>query len=293
MTEPVMESAIDASRPFVHDLSPAQLRSHQAETAARLGLETVFHDALQDGTPAPELVVIPPGVFEMGATDEERGFGEQMQRHVSIDRTFALGRNCVTAVEFERFVQATGFYWADHLIRTEGRQPVTNIDRREAQAYLDWLGVETGHRYRLPTEAEWEYACRAGSATKYCFGDDLGCGEANTGSFRLEGRGSQGWRRFLPFCAPLSQAIDVGCYPANLWGLHDMHGNVWEFTADAWVGPIDALHSAKLGKEGLWYVTKGGSWFESAWQSRSAARKPRWINELDMNLGFRVVREIQ
>lgn len=279
-------------RPCVHDLSPSQLKAYQAETANSLGLESAFHDVLADGSPAPEMVVIPPGEFDMGASEEERGFGEQMRRHVSLDRPFALGRYCVTADEFERFVRATGFPWADHLIRTEGRQPVTNIDRRDAQAYLDWLSKETGHRYRLPTEAEWEYAARAGSATRYCFGDELGCSEANTGSFRLEGRSPQGWRRFLPFCAPLNQAIDVGCYPANLWGLHDMHGNVWEFTADAWTGPIDALHSARPGQEGLWFVTKGGSWFESSWHARSAARKPRRVNELDMNLGIRVAREI-
>ncbi|MCP5279765.1 MAG: formylglycine-generating enzyme family protein [Thiobacillus sp.] len=278
-------------KPYVHELSPARLRAHQAEVAAILGLETAFRDTLADGSPGPELVIVPPGVFDMGAVDDERGFGEQPRRHVTIDAPFALGRFCVTAEEFHAFAKATGFSWSDHLIRTEGRQPVTNIDRAQAQAYLDWLGTEAGHRYRLPTEAEWEYACRAGSATRYCFGDELGCGEANTGSFRLEGRSSQGWRRFLPFCAPLYQAIDVGCYPANLWGLHDMHGNVWEFTSDAWVGPIDALHSAKPGRDGLWFVTKGGSWFESAWQARSAARKPRRINELDMNLGFRVLRE--
>ncbi len=280
-------------RPYVHDLSPAQLRALQAETAAGLGLAPNFHDVLGDGSPGPEMAVIPPGVFDMGAADDERGFGEQARRHVGIDRPFALGRYCVTAGEFERYAQATGFHWAEHLMRGEGRQPVTNIDRVQAKSYLDWLGAETGQRYRLPTEAEWEYACRAGSATRYCFGDELGCGEANTGSFRLEGRGTQGWRRFLPFCAPMSQAIDVGCYPANLWGLHDMHGNVWEFTADAWIGPIDPLHSAKLDQEGLWYVTKGGSWFESAWQSRSASRKPRRVNELDTNLGFRALREIQ
>lgn len=278
--------------PWVHDLSPARLRAHQAGTAAGLGMEPLFRDTLADGSPGPELVVVPPGMFEMGAADQERGFGELPRRRVSLDTPFALGRYCVTAVEFEAFAQATGFQWADHLIRTEGRQPVTNIDRAQALAYLDWLGSETGHRYRLPTEAEWEYACRAGSATRYCFGGELGCGEANTGSFRLEGRNSQGWRRFLPFCAPLSQAIDVGCYPANLWGLHDMHGNVWEFTDDAWVGPIDPLHSARPGQDGIWHVTKGGSWFESAWQARSAARKPRRVNELDMNLGFRVLREI-
>jgi formylglycine-generating enzyme required for sulfatase activity len=286
MMSPVLD------RPYVHDLSPAQLRAHQARTAADLGLAPHFHDTLGDTSPGPEMVVIPPGVFDMGATDEERGFGELPRRHVCIDTPFALGRFCVTAEEFDRYAQATGLRWAEHLIRSEGRQPVTNIDRSQAQAYLEWLGGETGQRYRLPTEAEWEYACRAGSATRYCFGDELGCAEANTGSFRLEGRGIHGWRRFLPFCAPLSQAIDVGCYPANLWGLHDMHGNVWEFTADTWIGPIDPLHSAKLGQEGLWYVTKGGSWFESAWQSRSAARKPRRINELDTNLGFRALREI-
>jgi formylglycine-generating enzyme required for sulfatase activity len=285
--------ALVLDRPYVHDLAPAQLRAQQAETAASLGLETRFRDVLAEGSPAPEMVVIPPGVFAMGAPDEERGFGEQPRRHVGIDRPFAMGRYCVTASEFEHFAQATGFLWTDHLIRSEGRQPVTNLDRNQALAYLDWLSTETGQHYRLPTEAEWEFAARAGSATRYCFGDALGCGEANTGSFRLEGRNPQGWRRFLPFCAPLGQTIEVGCYPANLWGLHDMHGNVWEFTADVWVGPIDPLHSAQSSGESLWFVAKGGSWFDSAWQARSAARKPRRVNELDMNLGFRAVREIQ
>ena len=278
-------------RPYVHELTPAQLRGHQAEAASSLGIDPLFRDRLADGSPGPELVLIPPGVFDMGAGDEEPGFGELHRRHVTVDHPYALGRFCVTADEFERFSLATDFYWADHLVRTEGRQPVTNIDRAQAQAYLDWLSAETGQRYRLPTEAEWEYACRAGAAAPYCFGDELGCGEANTGSFRLEGRSSQGWRRFLPFCAPVNQAIDVGCYPANLWGLHDMHGNVWEFTSDSWVGPIDPLHAAKPGRDGVWFVTKGGSWFESAWQARSAARKPRRVNELDVNLGFRVLRE--
>ncbi|MEW5770092.1 MAG: formylglycine-generating enzyme family protein [Pseudomonadota bacterium] len=287
-----MNTLTDATHPFVHDLAPARLRALQVEAAARLDLDAHFHDTLLDGTAGPELAVIPAGVFEMGATEEELGFGEQSRRHTVIERPFAIGRYCVTAEEFERFATASGWRWADHLVRTEGRQPVTNIARIDAQAYLDWLCQQTGRRYRLPSEAEWEYAARAGSGTLYCFGDDLGCGEGNTGSFRLEGRNTRGWRRFLPFCAPSNQAIDVGCYPANVWGLFDMHGNVWEFTSDPWVGPTDPLRKNKVAEPGAWFITKGGSWFESAWEARAAARKPRRVNELDVNLGLRVLREI-
>ena len=287
-----MNLAADTDQPYVHDLTPAQLVALQANAAARLDCGIAFHDALDDGTRGPELRLIPAGVFEMGAKPEDRGFGEQLPRRVEIDRPFALGRFCVTAEEFGVFARETGFVWTDHLVLAEGRRPVTNINRDEANAYLAWLSEKSGHRYRLPGEAEWEYAARAGSATRYCFGDTLGCVEANTGSFQISGRGVQGWRRFLPFCAPMQQTVDVGLYPANLWGLHDMHGTIWEFTADPWVGPVDARISAGAVKPGQWFVTKGGSWFESAWHSRSAARKPRMWNELDVNLGFRVLREI-
>ncbi|MDP2788332.1 MAG: SUMF1/EgtB/PvdO family nonheme iron enzyme [Pseudomonadota bacterium] len=282
-----MNAANDA--PFVHDLSPAQLRAWQENSARQAGLSLFFQDAMQDGNPGPELAIIPAGVFTLGNAEAERGFGELAPRHVAIERAFAIGRYCVTADEFQRYADSTGHLWPDHLVRTEARQPVTNVSRLDAAAYLAWLAEQSGHTYRLPSEAEWEYAARAGSASRYCFGDDLGCSEANTGSFQVVGRSVAGWRRFLPFCAPMQQAIDVGLYPANLWGLHDMHGNVWEFTSDLWEGQADPNSPGKTGK---WYVTKGGSWFESAWQARSCARKPRWFDELDVNLGFRVVRGI-
>jgi formylglycine-generating enzyme required for sulfatase activity len=274
---------------FVHDLSPAQLRALQEEAAQQTQTGTHFRDPLADGSAGPELSLIPAGIFSMGNTAAQREFGELAAHPVRIDPPFALGRYCVTADEFQRYAAASGHFWPDHLVRTEGRQPVTNINRTNAIAYLEWLSEQTGHTYRLPSEAEWEYAARAGSVRRYCFGDELGCSEANTGSFQIVGRSVQGWRRFLPFCAPMNQTIDVGLYPANLWGLHDMHGNVWEFTSDLWEGPADP-HSP--GKSGKWYVTKGGSWFESAWSARSCARKPRWFDELDVNLGFRVLREI-
>lgn len=287
-----MNQTADSTHPFVHDLTPAQLRGLQQQAAHRAGLADMFCDTLRNGRPGPELAVIPAGAFEMGAGTANRDFGDLPQRHARVERPFALGRYCVTAQEFEIFAQDTGHYWAEHLVRAEGRHPAINISRGDATAYLAWLSEQTGQRYRLPSEAEWEYAARAGSATHYCFGNELGCSEANTGSFQLASRSSHGWRRFLPFCAPLNQAVEVGFYPANLWGLFDVHGNVWEFTSDPWVGPIDALHSAGTGRDGKWFVTKGGSWFESVWQARSAARKPRMWDELDVNLGFRVLREI-
>jgi formylglycine-generating enzyme required for sulfatase activity len=284
-----MNAPNDLRPPFVDDLGPSQLRALQEHDAQQAGLTVFFQDAMPGGSIGPELAAIPAGVFTLGNPETNRGFGELAPRHVPIDRTFAIGRYCVTADEFQRYADACGHCWPDHLVRTEARQPVTNVSRADAWAYLAWLSKQSGHTYRLPTEAEWEYAARAGSASRYCFGNELGCSEANTGSFQIIGRSVAGWRRFLPFCAPMNQALDVGMYPANIWGLHDMHGNVWEFTSDLWEGPADPNSPGKTGK---WYVTKGGSWFESAWQARSAARKPRWFDELDVNLGFRVVREI-
>jgi formylglycine-generating enzyme required for sulfatase activity len=284
-----MNAPNDLHAPFVHDLSPAQLRALQENSARQSGLPSFFQDAMRDGGQGPEMAIIPAGVFTLGNPDADRGFGELVPRHVTIERAFAIGRYCITADEFQHYTDARGHSWPDHLVRTEARQPVTNVSRADAATYLDWLSEQSGHTYRLPSEAEWEYAARAGSARRYCFGDDLGCSEANTGSFQIVGRSVAGWRRFLPFCAPMNQALDVGLYPANIWGLHDMHGNVWEFTTDHWEGQADPNSPGKTGK---WYVTKGGSWFESAWQARSAARKPRWFDELDVNLGFRAVREL-
>lgn len=284
-----MNTPLDRLPPCVHDLTPAQLRALQENQTSERQLTTPFHDTLKAGGIGPELVLVPAGSYTQGNPDADRAFGEQTPLEVTLPQPFALGRYCVTATEFQIYAEACGHFWLDHLARTEGRQPVTNVNRADVTKYLAWLSEQSGQTYRLPTEAEWEYAARAGSTTRYCFGDDLGCSEANTGSFQIIGRSMQGWRRFLPFCAPMNQTIDVGLYPANLWGLHDMHGNVWEFTSDLWQGPADRNSPGKLGK---WYVTKGGSWFESAWHSRSAARKPRWFDELDVNLGFRVLREI-
>lgn len=276
---------------FIHDLTPAGLRQLQSEAARAADVAVFFHDRLADGAAGPELAVIPAGVAELGVPESERRFGDLARRNHVIADAFAIGRHAVTADDFEHFTRATGFHWRADLIRAEGRLPVINLSHALACAYLDWLSQQTGRRYRLPSEIEWEYAARAGSAADYCFGNRLTCGDANIQTFQATGSAVQGWRRFLPFCAPLNRSVEVGTYPANIWGLHEVHGNVWEFTLDAWTGPIlPGRPSPKRPQD--WIVVKGGSWFEGLVSARAGARQARMRDEIDINMGLRVLREL-
>jgi formylglycine-generating enzyme required for sulfatase activity len=274
------------------DLTPAQLRQFQADAAQAGGVEPFFRDRLSHGGEGPEMAVIPPGRCQLGAPEASRRFGDLPRNEVAFDRAFAIGRHAITAEEFEAFAQASGFYWRSDLIRAEGRQPVMNISQGQAELYLDWLSAQSGARYRLPTENEWEYAARSGSLGDYCFGDRLTCGDANIQTFQATGSAVKGWRRFLPFCAPMNRAVEVATYPANIWGLYEVHGNVWEFTADTWFGPLSPRAEDPQNRGNAWIVVKGGSWFEGLAYARAAARQPRLRNEIDVNMGFRVVREL-
>lgn len=278
--------------PWVHDLTSAELRRLQEAAAQAAGLPRFFRDTLRDGSEGPELAVIPAGRFHMGAAEGERRFGELARQPAEVARPYAIGRYTITAAEFDRYVQANRLVWPDHLLQSEGRQPVINITVQDAIAYLAWLSEQTGACYRLPSELEWEYAARAGSATDYCFGERLSCGEANTAAILGSGQALSGWRSWLPFCVPLHRVGEVGSYPANVWGLHEVHGNVWEFTSDVWQGPLDAANTQPAAGS-RWIVTKGGSWFEGMQEARFAARRPRMVNEMDTNLGLRVVRELE
>jgi formylglycine-generating enzyme required for sulfatase activity len=281
----------DAHLEATHDLTPARLRRLQAEAAARADVAPFFSDALDCGGHGPELAVIPPGRGLLGAPEEECRFAERPRREERFERAYAIGRHAVTADEFEAYARATGFLWRSDLIRAEGRQPVMNIAPWQAQHYLDWLSARTGRRYRLPDENEWEYAARAGSPGAYCFGERLTCGDANIQTFQASGAAVVGWRRFLPFCAPMNRAVDVGTYPANIWGLYEVHGNVWEITAEPWIGPTQPRRAPPKRPQD-WLVVKGGSWFEGLASARAAARQPRMRNEIDINMGFRVLREL-
>ena len=162
--------------------------------------------------------MIPAGEFMMGSTeDEEGGHEDEQPRHrVTIGRRFAIGRYPVTFAEYDRFCEAMGREKPNDQGWGRERRPVINVSWQDAQAYIAWLSQETGRTYRLPSEAEWEYACRAGTTSRYTFGDAITSDDANYADLAL-GRTSE-----------------VGAYPANEWGLHDMHGNVWEWVEDDW-----------------------------------------------------------
>ena len=288
---------VNERRPFLPDLSESERQQLQRETAHALRLEPIFRDRLSVDSEGPELAVLPAGVFDMGSHPEEFGHRreEGPSHYQQIAQPFAIGIYPLTAEEFLAFERATAWRWRSDLITSEGRHPVINIRHGEAEAYCAWLSEQTGQHYRLPSEAEWEYACRAGSCTPFAFGDSVSCREVHfKAAFPYEEARDK--RRFyLPKCAPIAKTMPVGSYKANVWGLHDMHGNVWEMTGSNWSNSYTHLprrHPAPAARRNKWIVVRGGSWFDAAVYARSAARRPRLRDELDVNLGFRVVREL-
>ena len=162
-----------------------------------------------------------------------------------------------------------------------GNRPVINVSWNDMQLYVKWLSERTGRTYRLPTEAEWEYAARAGTATKYSWGNDIGRNLAN-----CNGCGSQ-W--------DVNRTAPVGSFPANAFGLHDMHGNVWERVLDCWNGsyrgaPADgsAWLSGRCGQR----VLRGGSWLNYSGDLRSANRHWNGPGYRSSGSGFRVARTL-
>ncbi len=294
-SQPAQPVSSSASR-FIPGRENQLLLEAQQETAEQFSTPVYFSDTLSCGGHGPELAVIPAGHFEMGAAPDEHDHRkeETPQHYVRIGHPFAIGRYSVTAEEFERFRQATKWHLRPELIWAQGKKPVINIRISDAQLYLQWLSDESGETYRLPTEAEWEYAARAGTTTPFCFGNDVSCKEVHFDAFSPY-RETHRKKWYLPRCLPTPASIAVGSKPANHWGLHEVHGNVWEFTASPWThSHLNANRdgSADVHNHSPWIVTKGGSWFDGASKARSAARMRRHFDEMDTNLGFRVLREL-
>ncbi len=294
MTESIF---FESQTNYLSELTTEQIINLQHKTSQQLGLTSYFSDPMKIGGNAPEVAIIPAGLFEMGSNKDEFGHykEEYPQHYIQIRKPFAIGRYAITAAEFAKFKQDTEWYQRPELLWAKENEPVMNIRLADMKLYLQWLSKQTGNKYRLPTEVEWEYAARAGTNTAFHFGETVSCKEVHFDSTAPYEEARQKKRWFLPRCIPMSKAIPVGSKPANSWGLHEVHGNVWEYTNSRWKN--SHLNANRDGTDGNtsnspWYVTKGGSWFDPAILSRSAARKKRLDDEMDTNLGFRILREL-
>jgi uncharacterized protein (TIGR02996 family) len=212
-----------------------------------------------------ELALIPPGIFLMGSPKDEpdRGDDEQ-QPEVEITRAFGLGVHPVTVGQFRAFAQETGYRqtrWQNPGFLQEATHPVVCVSWKDAQEFCAWLTeTESGRVYRLPSEAEWEYACRAGAPEAYPFhaGGPLHCLSSTQANF--DANSSYGGAAEGPY---LGRTTPVGSYPPNGWGLYDLHGNVAEWCAD-WYRPAYYKGSPRQDPpgppKGSFRVIWGGSW---------------------------------
>jgi formylglycine-generating enzyme required for sulfatase activity len=266
----------------------------------------------------PDLVAIPAGKFRMGMDpDADMDRKEERPTHdVTITKPFALMTKEVTRDQFAAFAKETsreidaGCHigdggdgkWRDQGtfldpgIEQQGNHPVVCVSPGDAADYADWLSQKTGQPYRLPTEAEWEYAARAGKKTAWPWGNDVG----NTGCKSVNAMDASGHKKF-PINEPMkcddrfATTAPVGSFPANPWGLYDMLGNVWEIVSDCWHDSYDGAPS----DGSAWDtgcgdgVLRGGAWLENPWDTRFAAR---WKNNgggKDTTTGFRLARDFQ
>jgi formylglycine-generating enzyme required for sulfatase activity len=210
----------------IHGWLPERVQALQQQTAQVLGLSVEFCDGLEGGGQGPRMVVIPGGRFLMGSPSDELERRNNERQHEVEVTPFAIGKYVVTFEEYDRFTGATGRKRPDDEGWGRGRRPVVNVDWSDAVAYTQWLSEQTGQRYWLPTEAEWEYACRAGTTTPFYFGETINTDQANYNGNHVYGKGRKGVYR--------QKTVEVGQFPANAWGLHDMHGNVWEWTCSVY-----------------------------------------------------------
>jgi formylglycine-generating enzyme required for sulfatase activity len=239
----------------------------------------------------PEMVRIQAGSFLMGSVkklDLDAENYEFPRHNVTIGRVFEIGKYEVTFEEYDTFALATGIEPPDDEGWGRGRRPVINVSWDDARAYAGWLSEQTGMWFRLPTESEWEYAARAGSETRYLWGDEIGHENANYGKNKCCGGLAQGrdeWR----FTAPIGQ------FDANPFGLFDMHGNVWEWVEDCYTENYNKATkdgSALAFKKCPVRVLRGGAWVNVPRSLRSATRskgKPYLRNYV---VGFRLARSL-
>lgn len=293
--------------------APKATPTPQKQAAPKAAGQQRPGEVFKDCSDCPEMVVVPAGSFEMGSPSFEAGRRENDGPvHRVAVAEFALGRTEITRGQFAAFVTATGYQagdkcwmldggkpeersWRNPGFPQEDSHPVVCVNWNEAGAYAEWLSRKTGKRYRLPSEAEWEYAARAGTSTARFWGEspDQACTYANvmdaTGKSQVPG---VTWEAHN--CNDGSAyTAGVGSYKANPFGLYDMIGNASEWTQDCWnesyngaPGDGSAWTSGDCGRR----VLRGGSWDDGPRNARSAKRNGGGTSSWDYDLGFRLAR---
>ncbi len=281
---------------------------------------------IKDCEICPEIVVVPPGSFKMGRDGAEpvregeiRRY-EGPERKVTIARTFGAGRFEITNEQFAAFIESTGYVplegchlwdgWNSEFVKTGGwrdpgygrapqpKEPAACVNWNAAQAYTGWLSKKTGASYRLLTEAEWEYAARAGEELDFPWGrqGERACEYANLFDISAKKRSPNARLTAADCDDGYAQVAPVGSYKPNAFGLYDMSGNVWEWTFDCHVmpypadAPIDG--SAVVDKLCDRRAVKGGAWMTTVDRQRFTfrGRDPAEMNSL--GFGFRVARDL-
>ena len=235
----------------------------------------------KDAPFAPEMTIVPSGRYLMGSSPEDVAHrNEQPQHEVVISRPFAVGRFAVTFEEWEFFVKRAKY---KKKLKDQGwgreRQPVINVSWHDAKAYIEWLNICTCQDYRLLSEAEWEYCCRAGTQTLYCIGNSIRHSQANYDRKRRK-------------------TVAVDRFAPNQWGLYNMHGNIWEWMEDDYYstyesGPYDEEPRVDLDQPGSAHkAARGGAWFNGASSVISASRARFEPGTTRNYVGFRVARTL-
>ena len=256
-----------------------QVLSAEAERA--LKPKSLFKECARQ---CPEMIVLPAGRFMMGSPDEEKDrFGDEDPRHeVTIAAPFAVSKTEVTFPEWDACVAAGACARvSDSAGWGRDGRPVINVSWDDAKQYVAWLSRMTGKAYRLLTEAEWEYAARAGSTARFAFGDDEGQLDRHAWYNRNSDNRTQ----------PVGQKL------ANSFGLHDMHGNVFEWVEDTWHDGYDGAPADGTpwvqGGDASRRVIRGGSWLDGPPNLRAANRDERPPSTREPFIGFRLARTLK
>lgn len=238
--------------------------------------EHVPGERFRDCPDCPEMVVVPAGIFEMGSSPDEEGHEpvESPRHMVSINQPFAIARYETTVREWRACLSEDSCVGRGFPHDGGDRLPITGIAWVMIPQYIEWLNAKSGQTYRLPSEAEWEYAARAGSLSSFAYGPVLTVGDARVGD-------------------DADGPVEVGRYQPNEWGLYDMHGNAAEWVQDCWLpGYAAPTDGSPWLPDCLWRVVRGGSWSSDASAARSAARDYDMEATASPRIGFRLVRSV-